>query len=141
MTAEELGLSRRRAQELALHTAWLEVAGDALARRAKPIRIARGVLELVVEDERWLESLRGLVPRLAGRLSARHPKLGVNRFRLRLGEAQAEAPVAILPVDEEPSPSTERLPEESERPVEGEGSQVERLERLSARYLQRSSPR
>ena len=43
------------AAELVLETAWRTVAGDAIARRARASRVSRGVLELVVADERWID--------------------------------------------------------------------------------------
>ena len=139
LSVDELGLSRRRACELRLQAAWVEVAGEAIAQRAEPVRIARGVLELAVEDERWIASLRDLVPRLAGRLSARYPELGVRRFRLKLAGQSAEAPVAV---DAHDDPPRSRPPvEEPEEASVAEESALERLERVSERYLQRSEDR
>jgi hypothetical protein len=88
--AQQLGLPAARARELMLHAAWRDVAGDALARRAPALRVVRGVLEIGIADERWLGTMKSLVPRLAGRLAAHHPELGVRRFRL-CGARDAEA--------------------------------------------------
>ena len=139
MTAEQLGLPRRRARELALQAAWSEVAGEAISQRARPLRIARGVLELGVDDERWIGSLRELVPRLAGRLAARHPELGVRRLRLKCGEGRAEESFEVEPDDASatPTPTPESAHANPADAVE-EGSPLQRLERLSARYLRQA---
>ena len=139
--AGELGLPRKRARELVLLAAWREVAGEALARRARPSAVTRGVLELAVEDERWIDTLRGLIPRLAGRLAARHPELGVRRFRVRrAGVGRAELTGDLVLDGTELPPAADPPPvDASSQPMVEEGSPVERLERVIARYLRRSS--
>lgn len=143
LVVDELGLPRKRARELALCTAWLDVAGEALARRATPIAIRRGVLELAVADERWVDTLRQLIPRLAGRLAGRYPELGVRRFRVRLTDARREllaGPLAFEETEPVPAADPPANDEPSQATVE-QGSAVERLERLIADYLRRSSLR
>lgn len=59
----------------------------------------RGVLELAFDDEHWTATVSELIPRLAGRLAAAHPELGVRRFRL-LGPARDAGRMASpLPVE------------------------------------------
>jgi hypothetical protein len=101
----------RRARELALHRAWVRAAGEQLARRARPLRIVRGVLEIEVADPRWGQVLDGLIPSLAARMAAADPSLGIRRFRIfRHGHTAGEnRPVAIpLPDHEEPEGAAER---------------------------------
>jgi predicted nucleic acid-binding Zn ribbon protein len=132
MTAEQLGLPRRRARELDLQAAWSEAAGEAIAQRARPLRIARGVLELEVEDERWIGSLRELVPRLAGRLAARHPELGVRRLRLQCGGRRAEESFEVEPYDVEPDSDPVQEPRVAKAALD--------IEQVSERYLRRARP-
>jgi hypothetical protein len=145
LSAEELGLPRRRARELTLRVAWQRVAGDALARRAVPLSIERGVLVVGIADERWIDTARALIPRLVGRLAGAHPELGVRRCRLRVGDRDAtEAPVRIVP--EEPGEAGTAEGDPSVRPSdEGLGTPelpvASRLELAMERYLEQGSRR
>lgn len=143
--ADRLGLPRRRARALLLATAWAEVAGDRLARRASAIAIVRGVLEIGVEDERWLETLRSLVPRLAGRLSARYPELGVRKFRLKRAGSGPAGRALELEADTGdagplPGPVTAGREPEEERPAADVSAEPigARLERTIECYLERA---
>ncbi|HEX6851479.1 MAG TPA: DciA family protein [Candidatus Polarisedimenticolaceae bacterium] len=91
--ASAIGLPERLARELELARAWRRVAGEAVARRLVPEGIRRGVLELRVEDPRWLPTARALAPKLAFRMSREAPGLGVKRLRLLAGERREEAPL------------------------------------------------
>jgi len=79
---DQLGLPKRRARELLLAVAWRRVAGERLAARAEPRRVYRGVLEVEALDADTAESLRMLLPELAGRIAAGFPALGVRKCRL-----------------------------------------------------------
>jgi len=79
---DQLDLPARRSRELLLALGWLRVAGEGIARHARPVRVRRGVLEIEVRDRRWAETLRELLPGLTGRLAAACPELGVRKFRL-----------------------------------------------------------
>ncbi len=94
------GLSAARLRDLRLQRAWLDVAGEALARRVQAIRVLRGVLELAVDDPRWAKELRALIPRLAVRLARADAELGIRRFRV-LGADDGDA-ARPLPDDDDP---------------------------------------
>lgn len=138
-----LGLPKSRAREMVLAQAWEEVAGRAIAARARPLRVVRGLLEIEVEDGPWAESLGPLVPGLAGRLSARHPELGVRKFRLlRTGSVARESPRDLeAPEDADHGPredSAERQAAETPAPAAKLG---ERLPELASRYMARRKRR
>ena len=84
----QMGLPVGKARQLRLEQAWRKIAGEALSRRARAISLRRGVLEIEAEDRAWLAAVEPLLPRLAGRLVARHPDLGVTKYRLRLAANQ-----------------------------------------------------
>ncbi len=101
---EATGLPRRQARQLLLEHAWGRVAGEAIARRARAIRIERGVLDIDVVEPQWAKELVRFVPRIAGRLVREFPELGVKKFRLRVGGEVAQAaraPEPAEPVDSE----------------------------------------
>lgn len=110
---DRLGLPKKLAREMSLQRAWAEVAGPAIARRATPRRIRRGVLEIEVDDAGWAATLRELLPTLAGRLATRFPELGLRKCRLfvanqpDIGEAfaTAEATPPAVPESEGPRES------------------------------------
>lgn len=81
-----LGLSATRAKELELQAAWRQVAGPAMARRAKALGLRRGVLELSIAGPAWRRVLENMLPELGARFTRHHPALGVTRFRLTDGQ-------------------------------------------------------
>jgi len=139
LPADQLGVPRARGRELVLDRAWRQVAGEAVARRAVARRVVRGVLEVEVDDERWVETLGHLVPRLAGRLAARYPELRVRKFRLILDRSRAlPRPQSVEAVDETPPSPEPRPPAESaalDQP--SDVAPAERLTRVMERYLER----
>lgn len=90
--AVALGLPERLARDLELQHAWRRAAGEAVARRLVPEGVRRGVLELRVEDPRWLPTARALAPRLAARIARDAPGLGVKRLRLLSGQHREDLP-------------------------------------------------
>ena len=72
----------RLAKQLQLAAAWRHVAGETIARRAA-VRVSRGVLEIRVPDEHWATMISELIPRIAGRMAAAYPELGVRKFRMQ----------------------------------------------------------
>ncbi len=82
LPASQLGLPPRLARELLLAAAWLHVAGETIAGRAA-VQVRRGVLEIRVQDERWAAMISELIPRIAGRMAAAYPQLGVRKFRMQ----------------------------------------------------------
>jgi len=63
-------------------TAWRACAGGALAERARAVGVRRGVLEVAVEDARWVETVADLLPTLGARIAERCPDLGIRSWRL-----------------------------------------------------------
>lgn len=101
----QLGLPAGRARELVLQRAWRRVAGEAIARRAIALHIRRGVLEIAVADAHWAATLTELIPRLAGRLAASFPELGVRKFRLRREGDDRRPPATVIePERADPAP-------------------------------------
>lgn len=88
----------RRARQLALHAAWQSAAGGAIARRARPVRIVRGVLEVTSDDPRWAAELRRVLPVVAGRIATARPAWGIRRVRL-LVEGADPAVAETIPVE------------------------------------------
>jgi hypothetical protein len=139
LPADQLGLPRARGRELVLDRAWRQVAGEAVARRAVARRVVRGVLEVEVDDERWIETLRPLVPRLAGRLAGQYPELRVHKFRLILDRSRPlPRPQPVEAIDRAAPPSEPRSPAKSapHDPTSDEAP-AERLTRIMERYLDR----
>ena len=83
-----LPIAPKLKREIELDWAWLDVAGEAVARRAPVRRVERGVLEIEAADASWEGALRRLMPQLAAKLAAAHPHLRVRRFRIR-GDAES----------------------------------------------------
>jgi len=80
--ADSLGLSATRAKDLELQAAWRQVAGPAIAHRARAVALKRGVLELSIAGPAWRKVIEDLLPELGARFARHHPRLGVTRFRL-----------------------------------------------------------
>jgi len=76
------------AKELRVAAAWSSAAGAVIARRAEAVRLRAGVLEVEIADPAWGETLAALLPRLAARVAARDPDLGIARCRLIVREGQ-----------------------------------------------------
>jgi len=81
---EATGLPRRQARQLLLEHAWVRVAGEIIARRARAVGIERGVLEIDVSEPLWAKELVPYVPKIAGRLAREFPELGVKKLRVRV---------------------------------------------------------
>jgi predicted nucleic acid-binding Zn ribbon protein len=88
---DQLGLPARRSRDLHLALAWIRVAGEAIARHARAMRVRRGVLEVEVLDPRWMATMKELMPRLTGRLTAACPELRVRKYRLLDAESERVA--------------------------------------------------
>lgn len=84
VSLESLGVPAAKAREIELQAAWLRVAGEALSRRVSSVELRRGVLEIAVDDPRWVAALRPLVGRLVTGLAREAPHLGVRRGRLKV---------------------------------------------------------
>ncbi|MCP3982384.1 MAG: DUF721 domain-containing protein [bacterium] len=131
-------LPAARARELKLARSWARLAGDALARVARPLKAARGVLDvgLVGEDSSWDATVAELLPRLAGRVAHEHRELGIRKVRLRDADGNERLPpTPIVPPEEAATGSAAPPPaatERHERPVP-------RLDELMETYLDRTA--
>lgn len=129
LSPEKLGLSAERSNQLLLHGAWDAVVGDSLARHARPVALTRGVLEVKVLDDRWVEPLLSLLPRIAGRLNAHGKRLSIRKLRIR----SATGFVDRLPASSESTESSSGTvisPQKVERTTPT-------IEQVRDRYLER----
>jgi len=135
LTPEKLGLSRARSVQMLLESTWDEVAGETLARRARPRSLKRGVLEIEVADDRWIEPLLSLIPRIAGRLNARRPELGIRKLKIRTGGQLLDRLPAPVESVESVESAQAKAPSAE---VESEGLTIEQVR---DRYLARQRSR
>ena len=137
----QLDLPPGRARALLLEHAWRQAAGEVVARQAPAIRITRGILEVRVPDERWAETLTALLPRLAGRLAAAHPELGVRKFRLVREDGPASPSRALPAIEPDDIPRTRSPPVEPSSPPSSDPASPppsdteERLRQLMESYV------
>lgn len=103
---DQLGLPGKQGKDLLLAVGWRRIAGEALARQAPAVRVYRGVLEVDATDRRWRETMRRLLPVLAGRLAATVPSLKIRKCRLLGDEAGGPVawPVPVTPPDQSGAP-------------------------------------
>ncbi len=141
MKVDSLGLPGSRSRQLELVSAWRAVAGEEVAARARAIRVLRGVLEIEVADPRWADTLAPMIPRLAGRLTARHPALGVKKFRILRGAGRKDPaePVESVAPGDDSEVSDPPLRTEAAEPSANvtSGDVGERLDALMRNYLRR----
>jgi len=77
---------------------WDQVVGPQIARRARPIRIREGVLEVRVDQPVWMQQLQLLKPRILARLNEALGKELLRDLFLRRGAIdQAPTQVTIEP--------------------------------------------
>lgn len=78
------GFARVRGDE-ELHAAWKAVAGDELAKQARPIQVVKGTLSISVEGAALLNELVAFQSaELLGRMQKQFPHLNVKRLKFRL---------------------------------------------------------
>ncbi len=63
---------------------WADIVGDALARRSRPVSLARGVLVVAVEDAAWGSELRYLAAGILARLDEVVGPGTVTRMEVRV---------------------------------------------------------
>jgi hypothetical protein len=105
----ERELSRSGSREVlplaALTAAWPEVVGDAIARNAWPLRIARdGTLHVATTSATWANELAFLGDEIAERLRARLGSDAPARLRCAPGPTPETAPSPKNPPPPFPSP-------------------------------------
>lgn len=78
------GYARIRGDE-ELHAAWKSIAGDDLAKRAKPMQIVKGTLSVSVEGAALMNELVSFQQaELLSLLKQQFPHLNVRRLKFRL---------------------------------------------------------
>jgi hypothetical protein len=88
----------------ALTAAWPEIVGDAIARNAWPLRIARdGTLHVATTSATWAHELAFLGDEIAGRLRARLGSDEPTRLRCTPGPTPETAPPPQVPPPAPPS--------------------------------------
>jgi hypothetical protein len=99
------GGSRDAIPLAALTAAWPEVVGDAIARQAWPLRIARdGTLHVATSSATWANELGFLADEIVERLQARLGPDAPDRLRCAVGPVPESAA-------DEPESTPERPPE------------------------------
>ncbi len=99
------GGSRDAIPLAALTAAWPEVVGDAIARQAWPLRIARdGTLHVATSSATWANELSFLAAEILERLQARIGPDAPSRLRCAVGPVPESAA-------DEPEPTVEPPPE------------------------------
>jgi predicted nucleic acid-binding Zn ribbon protein len=73
-------------QEAAVLAAWRDVAGEAIATRALPERLRRGVLYVRVATSAWMNELCYVRGELAERLNERVGASAVSEVRFEVGD-------------------------------------------------------
>ncbi len=64
---------------------WPEVAGEAIAGRARPCRLRRGELSVAIPDAVWRQEISLLAPELAAKLNRELGRRTVERIRVVSG--------------------------------------------------------
>ena len=94
----------------ALTSAWPRLVGDAIARHAWPLRIARdGTLHVATSSSAWAHELTFLGDEIVGRLRAELGPDGPTRLKCAVGPIPETAPSAT---PETRIPEVQELPEE-----------------------------
>jgi len=83
--SRRLGISSPRTSA-AIFGSWAEIAGDQVARHARPQGLRNGVLSVVVDDPRWSTQLRWLSPQLVTKCNALLGQDLVERVEVRIGD-------------------------------------------------------
>lgn len=90
-------------ERLSRYQAWLvwdKIVGEQIARRARPLRLRDGVLEVRVDHPVWMQQLQMLKPKILQKLNARLPKAGIEDIYLRQGSHTAAKKIAAPPAAE-----------------------------------------
>lgn len=117
--------------EARIRRSWPEAVGPEVARRARPIKLGHGCLEVAVDNSPWLQELTLRSPELTARLQQRFPD--IRSLRLVLGAPDADAPEASIP---DRRAATRPLSAEEAREIEESvGTIAEPELRASARRL------
>lgn len=77
-----------------MRRAWVAIVGPDMARRAQPLALVNGCLQVVVDNSPWLQELTLRAPDLAERLGAEYPAVRSVRFTLGAPPTEEPTPVA-----------------------------------------------
>lgn len=73
---------------LSRYQAWLvwdKIVGEQIARRARPLRLREGVLEVKVDHPVWMQQLQMLKPKILQKLNQQLPNAHIEDIYLRRG--------------------------------------------------------
>ena len=73
-------------EKLSRYQAWLvwdKLVGEQIARRARPLRLRQGVLEVQVDHPVWMQQLQMLKPKILEKLNAKVPNAAITDIYLR----------------------------------------------------------
>jgi hypothetical protein len=79
----------KRASALFAMVAWDRAVGEAVARHARPERVERDTLHVVVDGAPWANELRWMESALVAQLNAACGRTVVRRLRFRIGTLPA----------------------------------------------------
>ena len=89
---------------LSRYQAWLvwdKIVGEQIARRARPLRLREGVLEVRVDNPVWMQQLQMLKPKILKKLNEELPNALIEDIYLRRGshapQPQTQPPAAAPP--------------------------------------------
>ena len=89
---------------LSRYQAWLvwdKIVGEQIARRARPLRLREGVLEVRVDNAVWMQQLQMLKPKILQKLNDKLPNAHIEDIYLRRGthtqQQQTQPPPAAPP--------------------------------------------
>lgn len=85
-------VSGEGADEDLVRSYWSSAVGEEIARRAKPVRLRGGTLEIEVNDASWLRTLRGLREQIIRRVNAAIDQQAVQKIRFRDAELTSRPP-------------------------------------------------
>jgi predicted nucleic acid-binding Zn ribbon protein len=80
------------ADEDLVRSYWSSAVGEEIARRAKPVRLRGGTLEIEVDDASWLRTLRGLREQIIRRVNAAVDQQAVQKIRFHDAELTPRPP-------------------------------------------------
>jgi hypothetical protein len=101
-----------------MRRSWVALVGADLARRAQPLALVNGCLQVVVDNSPWLHELTLRAADLAARLGAEFP--AVRSVRFTLGAPPAEEP----PPAARPVPRPSRLTDEDRRAIDAAAAAI-----------------
>lgn len=110
---------------LSRYQAWLvwdKIVGEQIARRARPLRLREGTLEVRVDNPVWMQQLQMLKPKILQKLNDKLPNAHIEDIYLRRGsnkpQESTQPPAAAPPAWQKQKLSKKDL-EEIEQSLQG----------------------